>query len=1023
MAETKLIPKQRSLNSTESLNSFESWKESLLFHIIINPKLARYVDEADLGEWGAASVANRGFIDDAEAVPADRRMTANQKGTMLKILLGSVATYASVISHTFITKQATSLNQIFSRLRAFYGFRRTGAMITGALNFKLEPLETHEALWERIYSFIEGNLLTAESEIKHEDEEVDNDEEFSPTLLNITVIIWLNTIHQGLPTMVSQKFATTLRDVTIYSLRAEISESIPSMLQELEERDGTISYAPARGKPGNRRFQQKPRRKCCLCEAASRPGYDNHFLSSCPFLPPEDRKYMSKAKIREVGVTSESESEGEEPGASCKVRMSKSKPANIDRVDIVSTPVLQVTVNTLSAEITLDSGAESTLIVEDECHRLNLQIQPTSQQANMADGASRLNTIGEVHFTATRFCKVTKLNHKLHINGLVVKKLSCPILVGMPFLDQNDVYPRPAHKSICIGDCCIIKYSNHREKKVSKTRAASILRVMRNTCLLPGESLDLDIPQEYHGKTIAVEPRSITDSSNDWLTCKILTPTANSISVTNDSGNPVHIKRHEHICQIRHTTEDLKVGDDTLKPVPARKSTEVRQAAKISVDPHGILNESDKQAFIEINRKYEGVFSAQLGKYNGHSGPFEHIINMGASLPPQRKGRVPVYNKDNLNLLQSKFDELQSQGVFARPEDLGISAEYVSPSFLVAKSSGGHRLVTTFTEIGQYAKPQPSLMPKVDDVIRQLAQFEYIVQGDLRWSYYQVPLAQKSMKYVGVCTPYRGVLVYTRAVMGLPGSESALEQLLCKILGDLMVKGNVVKLADDIYVGANSPSELLEVWESTLNLLQANGLRLSPEKTVCCPKSTQILGWNWNQGKLSASPHRIISLTQCSLPNTVKELRSYIGSYKYLSPVLPRHSDVLYHLDKVCSSTSSSNEKIVWNTELEEAFIKSQQYLKSAETLTLPKIDDKIQITTDAAASTRGLAATMYVIRDKPYIAGVFNARKSEHQSGWLICEIEALAISAAVKHFGPYIAQSKHTTEVFTDSLQTGLQ
>ena len=81
------------------------------------------------------------------------------------------------------------------------------------------------------------------------------------------------------------------------------------------------------------------------------------------------------------------------------------------------------------------------------------------------------------------------------------------------------------------------------------------------------------------------------------------------------------------------------------------------------------------------------MFSSSLGCYNGHSGEFEHVINMGSSLPPQRKGRIPQYCKNNLDILQQKFDELQKDGVFARPEEVGVSVEYVNPSFLIKKSS------------------------------------------------------------------------------------------------------------------------------------------------------------------------------------------------------------------------------------------------------------------------------------------------------------------------------------------------
>ena len=40
------------------------------------------------------------------------------------------------------------------------------------------------------------------------------------------------------------------------------------------------------------------------------------------------------------------------------------------------------------------------------------------------------------------------------------------------------------------------------------------------------------------------------------------------------------------------------------------------------------------------------------------------------------------------------------------------------------------------------------------------------------------------MKYRGVATPFRGVRVYTRAAMGMPGSETTLEEHMCRVLGD-----------------------------------------------------------------------------------------------------------------------------------------------------------------------------------------------------------------------------------------------
>ena len=65
------------------------------------------------------------------------------------------------------------------------------------------------------------------------------------------------------------------------------------------------------------------------------------------------------------------------------------------------------------------------------------------------------------------------------------------------------------------------------------------------------------------------------------------------------------------------------------------------------------------------------------------------------------------------------------------------------------------------------------------------------------------------MKFCGVTTPFKGIRVYTRCAMGMPGSETVLEELISRILGDLIQEGLVAKVADDPFCGGNTVEELL----------------------------------------------------------------------------------------------------------------------------------------------------------------------------------------------------------------------
>ena len=244
--------------------------------------------------------------------------------------------------------------------------------------------------------------------------------------------------------------------------------------------------------------------------------------------------------------------------------------------------------------------------------------------------------------------------------------------------------------------------------------------------------------------------------------------------------------------------------------------------------------------------------------------------------------------------LQVKLEEL---GVFRRPEYVGSSVEYLNPSFLVKKSIGGSRLVTAFADVGRYSKPQPSLMPDVDSTLRHIAKWKHLIVTDLTSAFYQIPLAQDSMKYCGVATPFRGVRVYVRCAMGMPGSETALKELMCRVRGQLLQNGVVAKIADDFHCGGDTPFELLENGQRVLQTLYQCDLRLSASKTVINPKSTTVLGWIWSSGTLQASPHRIATLASCPAPETVGRLRSFIGAYKVLARVVPKCSTFLAPLD------------------------------------------------------------------------------------------------------------------------------
>ena len=115
--------------------------------------------------------------------------------------------------------------------------------------------------------------------LTHHEEEVYDDEDMSPTLENLVVLLWLKLIHPDLPRLVKWQFGTELRRQTLASLRCEISQCLPSLLAKV---NGTNEPAICLSRPTQ---SHKPStRECPICKAARKPSYD-HYLTQCKYLP------------------------------------------------------------------------------------------------------------------------------------------------------------------------------------------------------------------------------------------------------------------------------------------------------------------------------------------------------------------------------------------------------------------------------------------------------------------------------------------------------------------------------------------------------------------------------------------------------------------------------------------------------------------------------------------------------------------------------------------------------------------
>ena len=690
-------------------------------------------------------------------------------------------------------------------------------------------------------------------------------------------------------------------------------------------------------------------------------------------------------------------------------------------MDIALSPAFTAFKNHHPVKFTCDCGATAVVVHLDTAVRTGMNILPTKHLARQADGVAHLRPCGEVHESFT-FGPVT-----IRISAVVCENLSSEVLLGEPALISNRMCIDHAERKIHFKDASGSVLYTHsfftdpsKRTRDPSARSVEVVRSPANCVLFPGDFLEVKVNSsdfDLSSDEICIEPR--VDSPHPMFPAPMVTQHASgTVRIPNLSDFPVSVKRHQHLAQIRSVcSPDDIVFTQEDRGKPSSAPLKGLHSAEVLVDPDGLLSSEDRIEFLSLHEKYDSVFDPSISKYNDASGKIRAHVNIGSVAPPKSKAVLPSYCRSNMSDLQSHMDDLEKIGVLAKPEDVGVVVEHVSPSFLVPKPSGGERCVTSFVGLASFTKPPPSKATRCEDVMRFLARFKFVIKSDMTNQFYQLPVTRASMKYLGTMTPFKGLRVYTRAAMGMPGSTEQLDELMSRVLGDLLHEGVVMKIADDLYVGGDNIIELLYNWERTLVCFHKNDLRLKARKTVICPRSTVVLGWIWCAGSLSVSPHKLNPLVSAEPPKTVKGLRSWMGAYKHIKACIPKFSSLLSPLEAAVAGRDSA-ARIDWSADLLGHFKSAQAGLSSPKTISTPKPSDRLVITHDGAVKNAGVGSVLFLVRDGvTRLGGYFSAKLNKHQQRWLPCEIEGLAISAATQHWAPYIMESNHQTQILTDS------
>ena len=198
-----------------------------------------------------------------------------------------------------------------------------------------------------------------------------------------------------------------------------------------------------------------------------------------------------------------------------------------------------------------------------------------------------------------------------------------------------------------------------------------------------------------------------------------------------------------------------------------------------------------------------------------------------------------------------------------------------------------------------------------------------------------------------------------------------------------------------MYFGANSLEDFSKVFTTIIARCDTADLKLKPGKLRLKIQEADILGLNWNRGRLSPSRHKLDPLAECQPPTTVSGLRSWLGSVRFNEVCLPgaKLAELTKPLDEQIPASRSGKETVTWSAELLDPFKRIQQILKAPMSVVIPKRGDTTFLAVDACTSLPAGGSKLFVQRPETKTSVVFVM-----PVGCRPLEIPALALKSVLK-------------------------
>lgn len=351
-------------------------------------------------------------------------------------------------------------------------------------------------------------------------------------------------------------------------------------------------------------------------------------------------------------------------------------------------------------------------------------------------------------------------------------------------------------------------------------------------------------------------------------------------------------------------------------------------------------------------------------------------------------------------IIREELRDLRQKGLI-RPSESPFSA----PLVLVRKKDGSLRMCVDYRRLNAQTVRDAYPLPRLEELLDQLAGHAWYTTLDLRAGYHQVPVAEEDREKTAFAAD-GGLWEWCVLPFGLTNAPPAFQRLADVILAGIRGTVALAYLDDFIVFSGDWASHLADVREVLQRMRQID-LRVKLRKCSFAQQQVEFLGHRVSSSGVQIDAGRVRSLSSWPVPQTRQELERFHGVINFFRRFLPglaSAAEPLYRLLKKDAPFEMGDAALA-------AFHRVRRMIADVRELAHPDTRARWRIDTDAATGV-GLGAAL-LQRDRP--VGFYSRTLKPAERNYTAVELETLAVVEALRHWRHFVEGGE--VDVYTDN------